>query len=441
MYGIQSTQSVPVTHSFVGIRPEMMCLPEFSLFHSSFPQYESSEWTKFEMYSIEEKEILYQLRAINPYDYHSTNEKNRNNPSLLHHLASTSVRENHEIHSMDHLHSSGFHLLHEIDRKEKNLQLVHQNFVIELIFFYKYLIHYQLLSSSPSSSLWMHQNSILTKFISAPSNGKCSLFHLLYPPLVPTGPGRGDSSDNNNTERLIKNLLSILGEEFMKIKESLFSSSSSKPAQFSDGKEKNNEEEVKKEEEEYDDEQEEGEEEDPSRKKRKIEAIQITSGQQQPPRRRRRKHSAQPQSSSSSSSSSSHYRPYAPDNDPIVSFNIHGEIFSILKSTIHEFLPDSLLSIRFSGRWKEQQDDLDEHGNILLDVPREAFRELLGYIRWMKLRRWNRAVETSSTSSSSTGSSSSASDLEVMKVSEQNQAGILWLFDYFGITNIPLEAE
>jgi hypothetical protein len=51
--------------------------------------------------------------------------------------------------------------------------------------------------------------------------------------------------------------------------------------------------------------------------------------------------------------------------DPIVYFNVEGEIFPILRSTILRVIPNSQLAVRVSGRWEEQAEkgDIDEEGD------------------------------------------------------------------------------
>jgi hypothetical protein len=50
--------------------------------------------------------------------------------------------------------------------------------------------------------------------------------------------------------------------------------------------------------------------------------------------------------------------------EPIVYFNVEGEIIPILRSTILRVIPESQLAIRVSGRWVEQPGDLDEEGAL-----------------------------------------------------------------------------
>jgi hypothetical protein len=39
----------------------------------------------------------------------------------------------------------------------------------------------------------------------------------------------------------------------------------------------------------------------------------------------------------------------------VVYFNVDGEIIPMLRSVIHRYIPDSLLGIRTSKRWKEEE--------------------------------------------------------------------------------------
>jgi hypothetical protein len=67
--------------------------------------------------------------------------------------------------------------------------------------------------------------------------------------------------------------------------------------------------------------------------------------------------------------------------DPIVYFNVEGEIFLILRSTILNVIPDSQLAVRVSGRWKEQETDVDEEGNLIVNCHKEAFKHILSSIQ------------------------------------------------------------
>jgi hypothetical protein len=67
--------------------------------------------------------------------------------------------------------------------------------------------------------------------------------------------------------------------------------------------------------------------------------------------------------------------------DPIVYFNVEGEIFPILRSTILNVIPDSQLAVRVSGRWKEQETDVDEEGNLIVNCHKEAFKHILSSVQ------------------------------------------------------------
>jgi hypothetical protein len=69
--------------------------------------------------------------------------------------------------------------------------------------------------------------------------------------------------------------------------------------------------------------------------------------------------------------------------DPIVYFNVEGEIFSILRSTILRVIPDSQLAVRVSGRWEEQVEkgDIDEEGNLIVHCHKESFRQILAALQ------------------------------------------------------------
>jgi hypothetical protein len=67
--------------------------------------------------------------------------------------------------------------------------------------------------------------------------------------------------------------------------------------------------------------------------------------------------------------------------DPIVYFNVEGEIFPILRSTILNVIPESQLAVRVSGRWKEQETDVDEEGNLIVNCHKEAFKHILSSIQ------------------------------------------------------------
>jgi hypothetical protein len=47
---------------------------------------------------------------------------------------------------------------------------------------------------------------------------------------------------------------------------------------------------------------------------------------------------------------------------PIISFDVEGKIISILRSTLFRVAPESLLTVKISGRWIIQPSEMDEHG-------------------------------------------------------------------------------
>jgi hypothetical protein len=72
--------------------------------------------------------------------------------------------------------------------------------------------------------------------------------------------------------------------------------------------------------------------------------------------------------------------------DPIVYFNVEGEVIPILRSTIQRVIPDSQLAVRVSGRWKEQERDRDEDGNLIVDCHKGAFEQILSALQINPLR-------------------------------------------------------
>jgi hypothetical protein len=69
--------------------------------------------------------------------------------------------------------------------------------------------------------------------------------------------------------------------------------------------------------------------------------------------------------------------------DPIVYFNVEGEIFPILRSTILRVIPKSQLAVRVSGRWEEQVEkgEIDEEGNLIVDCHKESFRQIISALQ------------------------------------------------------------
>jgi hypothetical protein len=61
---------------------------------------------------------------------------------------------------------------------------------------------------------------------------------------------------------------------------------------------------------------------------------------------------------------------------------VEGMRIAILKDSIQAVIPESQLSIRVcSGRWEEQEKDLDEDGNINLDGSKEILSKIFTAIR------------------------------------------------------------
>jgi len=89
---------------------------------------------------------------------------------------------------------------------------------------------------------------------------------------------------------------------------------------------------------------------------------------------------------SSAPSSSSQWPTGPAKTVDLVHFNVMGERMSIRRSAIQTAAPDSALAARVSGRWTEQERDLDEDGNILMEEPEECFRAFLAYMRLRALR-------------------------------------------------------
>jgi hypothetical protein len=67
--------------------------------------------------------------------------------------------------------------------------------------------------------------------------------------------------------------------------------------------------------------------------------------------------------------------------DPIVYFNVEGEVIPILRSTILNSIPESQLAVRVSGRWEEQPGDLDDEGNLKISCHKEAFKHIISSIQ------------------------------------------------------------
>jgi hypothetical protein len=75
--------------------------------------------------------------------------------------------------------------------------------------------------------------------------------------------------------------------------------------------------------------------------------------------------------------------------DPIVYFNVEGEIFTILRSTILRVIPKSQLAVRVSGRWTEQpsKGDIDKEGNLIVDCHKESFKQILSALQICCLKK------------------------------------------------------
>ena len=69
------------------------------------------------------------------------------------------------------------------------------------------------------------------------------------------------------------------------------------------------------------------------------------------------------------------------DTDAVVTFNVGGTIVCMKRSTLLNYAPDSYFSSRFSGRWTEHSDDVDEEGYIFQDKSPEGFLRIMSYLR------------------------------------------------------------
>ena len=69
------------------------------------------------------------------------------------------------------------------------------------------------------------------------------------------------------------------------------------------------------------------------------------------------------------------------DADTVVTFNVGGTIACMKRSTLLNYAPDSYFSSRFSGRWTEHSDDVDEEGYIFQDKNPECFLRIMSYLR------------------------------------------------------------
>jgi hypothetical protein len=67
--------------------------------------------------------------------------------------------------------------------------------------------------------------------------------------------------------------------------------------------------------------------------------------------------------------------------NPLVYFQVEGEVVPILRSTIMRVIPDSQLAIRVSGRWQDQPSDVDEDGNLIVRCPKDAFKHILASLQ------------------------------------------------------------
>jgi hypothetical protein len=66
---------------------------------------------------------------------------------------------------------------------------------------------------------------------------------------------------------------------------------------------------------------------------------------------------------------------------PIISFNVEGDIFPILRSTILRVVPKSHLAVRVSGRWENNEKDRDEEGNLYVNSHKESFKQILAALQ------------------------------------------------------------
>jgi hypothetical protein len=60
--------------------------------------------------------------------------------------------------------------------------------------------------------------------------------------------------------------------------------------------------------------------------------------------------------------------------DPIVYFNVEGEVISILRSTILKVIPDRV--------WEEIEKDLDEEGNVIINCHKESFKQIVASLQF-----------------------------------------------------------
>jgi hypothetical protein len=64
--------------------------------------------------------------------------------------------------------------------------------------------------------------------------------------------------------------------------------------------------------------------------------------------------------------------------NPLVYFNVEGEIVPVLRSTIMRVIPQSQL---VSGRWQDQPSDVDEDGNLIVRYTKDAFKHILASLQ------------------------------------------------------------
>jgi hypothetical protein len=66
---------------------------------------------------------------------------------------------------------------------------------------------------------------------------------------------------------------------------------------------------------------------------------------------------------------------------PIVNWNVEGKKICILKDTIEAIIPQSQLAIRISGRWLEQEQNVDEEGSLILEGTKEVMVKIFSALR------------------------------------------------------------
>ena len=75
------------------------------------------------------------------------------------------------------------------------------------------------------------------------------------------------------------------------------------------------------------------------------------------------------------------------DKDEIIYFNVGGTIVCVMKDTLNQ-LPNSLLAKQYGARtYKPQPDELDDGGNIFLDVNPYCFEKIISYLRLKRISK------------------------------------------------------